>query len=211
MRAFTQITAVTAILLRNNVDTDAIIPSREITAVSKTGLAPGLFAGWRYSDLDGRTPDPTFELNNPEFRGAEVLLAGENFGCGSSREYAVWALAEYGFRAILAASFNSIFLRNCVRNGVVPAQLGPPDIHEIADWVAEDPQVHRLAVDLVATTVTTGDGRVWRFKIADYARESLLRGLDEIDRTLSMATEIQAFREADGRKRPWVYESMNSK
>lgn len=205
MRPFTGITAVTAILLRNNVDTDAIIPSREITAVSKTGLAAGLFAGWRYSDQDRRVPDPAFVLNNPAFEHAEVLLAGENFGCGSSREYAVWALAEYGFRVVIAASFNPIFFRNCVRNGLVPAQLRLTELQEIARWVAEDPQTHRLAVDLGSRTIAAGDGRFWRFQIAGHARDALLQGLDAIDETLQMFDAIAAFRDADRQKRPWIY------
>lgn len=205
MRPFTAITAVAAILMRNNVDTDAIIPSREITAVSKTGLAPGLFAGWRYSDQERRIADPSFELNNPAFRGAEVLLTGDNFGCGSSRESAVWALAEYGFQVVIAASFNPIFLRNCVRNGVVPAQLDLATIGQIANWVAENPQAHRLAVDLDAATVAADDGRVWRFSIAADARDALRTGLDAIDRTLEMIGSITAFREADRGRRPWAY------
>lgn len=210
MRAFSQITAVAAVLLRNNVDTDAIIPSREITSVSKTGLAPGLFAGWRYLDWERRIPDPAFELNDPAFRGAEVLLAGENFGCGSSREYAVWALAEYGFRVVVAPSFNTIFFRNCVRNGVLPAQIGLSEIRQIASWVIEDPQRHRVTVDLTATTVASSDGRIWPFSIAADAREALLRGEDAIARTLSLAESIAAFRDADRRRRPWVYESNRS-
>ncbi|HVC31477.1 MAG TPA: 3-isopropylmalate dehydratase small subunit, partial [Steroidobacteraceae bacterium] len=113
---FTRLTAVAAVLLRDNIDTDAIIPSREIRAVSKTGLADGLFANWRYLPGQGRTPDPGFALNDPAFQGARILIAGENFGCGSSREQAVWALAEYGFRALVAPSFSSIFHRNCLRN-----------------------------------------------------------------------------------------------
>jgi len=207
MRPFTEITAVAAILLRNNVDTDAIIPSREITSVSKTGLAPGLFAGWRYRDRERRILDPSFELNDPAYRGAEVLLAGENFGCGSSREYAVWALAEYGFRVVIAASFNPIFFRNCVRNGVVPAQLGLPGIRRIARWVAQDPHAHRLTIDLAATTIAAADGLAQRFTIAEDARDTLLQGLDAIDRTLKLAGEIAAFRDADRGRRPWVYES----
>src|SRR5207302_9959572 len=123
---FTKLTAVAAPLIRANVDTDAIIPSREMKTVSKTGLADGLFAGWRYREVGGRDPKPDFVLNDRAYAGAQILLSGVNFGCGSSREHAVWALAEYGFRAVLAESFSPIFRGNCVRNGVAPVELPGP-------------------------------------------------------------------------------------
>lgn len=207
MRPITRIDAVAAILLRDNVDTDAIIPSREITAVSKTGLARGLFAGWRYLDRQLGTLDPGFELNDESFAGAGILLTGANFGCGSSREYAVWALAEYGFQAIVASSFNPIFFRNCVRNGVLPAQLEPEEIRAIARWVGEDPQTHRVAIDLVSRVIVAASVE-YRFAIAQDAREALLSGRDAIDRTLSHITEIAAFRDGDRRARPWAYASL---
>lgn len=210
MRAFTTIEAVAALLLRNDVDTDAIIPSREITAVSKTGLADGLFAGWRYLDRERRIPDLAFELNSPAFRDAQVLVTGENFGCGSSRESAVWALAEYGFRVVIAPSFNPIFFRNCVRNGVLAAQLDPADLRALAEWVAVDPQSRRLAVDLESTSVRAAGGRAWRFAIPADARDALLQGADAIDRTLALAAQIRAFRAADRRKRPWAYDYERS-
>ena len=205
MPPFTQLTAVAATLLRHNIDTDAIIPSREIRAVSKTGLAEGLFAVWRYLPENNRTPDPSFVLNEPSYRGAQILLTGENFGCGSSREHAVWALAEYGFRALIAPSFNPIFYRNCLRNAVLPARLGLPEIRAIAAWVAKDPQGNRLTVNL-STRQITGGGRTWMFEIGDDARQALLEGLDEIDQTLKMSAAIAAFRAADKLKRPWVYD-----
>ncbi|MDZ4374483.1 MAG: 3-isopropylmalate dehydratase small subunit, partial [Phenylobacterium sp.] len=114
------VTAVAAPLLRANVDTDAIIPSREMRTVSKTGLADGLFAGWRYTEVGGREPNPAFALNQPAYADAAILLGGPNFGCGSSREHAVWALHEFGFRAVIAPSFSPIFQNNCVRNGIAP-------------------------------------------------------------------------------------------
>jgi len=120
MQPFTRLTAVAVPLIRDNTDTDAIIPSREMKTVSKVGLSDGLFAGWRYREIGGRDPDPTFVLNDPAYAGAQILLGGDNFGCGSSREHAVWALAEYGFRAVLAPSFSPIFAANCVRNGLAP-------------------------------------------------------------------------------------------
>ena len=205
MQAFTKLTAVAAAILRDNIDTDAIIPSREIRSVGKTGLAQGLFAGWRYLPGDGRTPDPQFVLNDPAHRDARILLAGDNFGCGSSREHAVWALAEYGFRAVLAPSFNSIFYRNCLRNGVLPARLGRSQLQIIAAWIAADPQRNRPTVDLQARLIACA-AQSWSFDIADEARAELLSGQDEIDKTLQQRDVITAFRTADQLRRPWVYE-----
>jgi 3-isopropylmalate/(R)-2-methylmalate dehydratase small subunit len=202
---FSKLTAVAAPLIRANVDTDAIIPSREMKTVSKTGLADGLFAGWRYREVGGRDPQPEFVLNDPAYAGAQILLSGVNFGCGSSREHAVWALAEYGFRAILAESFSPIFLGNCVRNGVAPVELPGTVIAAIAADIAADPQARRVAVDLVTCTVTAPDGAATPFRIDAEARGMLLEGLDAIDLTLKRRTEIEAFREADRQRRPWIY------
>ncbi len=206
---FTRLTAVAAVLLRDNIDTDAIIPSREIRAVSKTGLADGLFANWRYLPGQGRTPDPGFALNDPAFEGARILIAGENFGCGSSREQAVWALAEYGFRALVAPSFSSIFHRNCLRNGVLPARLAPEAVARLARWVSEAPQRHRVTVDLVTQSVSTEDGS-WPFDIAADAREALLAGVGEIELTLRSRERIAAFQAADRTRRPWAYDPGSS-
>jgi 3-isopropylmalate/(R)-2-methylmalate dehydratase small subunit len=206
MQPFQPITAVALPLLRDNIDTDALIPSREITAVSKTGLASGLFAGWRYVGGDHAKPDPTFELNDPVYRGAQILLAGENFGCGSSREQAVWALAEYGFRVLAAPSFNPIFYRNCVRNGVLPAMLPSIKIGEIARWVRADPRTNRLSIDLCERVIRASVHRSWEFTISDESRDFLLRGADAIDETLKLRDRIAEFRAADKLLRPWVYE-----
>lgn len=205
MPPFTELTAVAAPLLRDNIDTDAIIPSREIRSVSKTGLTQGLFAGWRYLGGQGRTPNPEFVLNDLAYEGAQILLAGENFGCGSSREHAVWALKEYGFRALIAPSFNPIFYRNCLRNGVLPARLAAPEISAIAQWVSGGPQRNRPTVNLSNCEVL-GDGRTWAFEIGAEAREGLLQGLSELDQTMKMADRIAAFRAADRLRRPWVYD-----
>ena len=205
MEPFTKLTAVAAPLIRANVDTDAIIPSREMKTVSKTGLAGGLFAGWRYREVGGRDPQPDFVLNDRAYAGAQILLSGVNFGCGSSREHAVWALAEYGFRAVLAESFSPIFHGNCVHNGVAPVELPGQVIGAIAADVAADPQARRVTVDLVNCTVTAPDGATTPFQIDVEAREMLLEGLDAIDLTLKRRTEVEAFREADRQRRPWIY------
>jgi 3-isopropylmalate/(R)-2-methylmalate dehydratase small subunit len=205
MQPFTTLTAVAAPLLRANIDTDAIIPSREMKTVSKVGLAEGLFAGWRYTEVGGREPNCSFVLNDPAYEDAGILLSGSNFGCGSSREHAVWALAEYGFRAIVAESFSPIFLGNCVRNGVVPVELAGEAITAIAEQVAAAPQDRRVTVDLVRCEVTAPGGAVTPFRLDAEAREMLLEGLDAIDLTLKRRSEIAAFRDADRRRRPWIY------
>jgi len=192
------LTAIAAPLLRENIDTDAIIPSREMTSVSKTGLADGLFAGWRYTQVGGREPNPDFILNQPRYRDARILLGGPNFGCGSSREHAVWALAEYGFRAIIAPSFNPIFQGNCIRNGVAPVVLVAEAIAQIAALDTE------VIVDLATLTVRAGEAS-WSFTLADEPREMLMEGLDAIELPLKRRQEITAFRAADAERRPWVY------
>ena len=194
MTAFAPVATVTALpapLMRDSIDTDAIIPSREIRTVGKTGLADSLFAGWRYHagtrDLDSR-----FILNDPRYAGAAILLGGANFGCGSSREHAVWALHEYGVRAIIAPGFAPIFAANCVRNGVVPIVLDAA--------FADAP----LTVDLAAQTVAQGD-QVWTFDIAAEAKAMLLGGLDAIDLTLADSATIAAWTVRDRAARPWIY------
>jgi 3-isopropylmalate/(R)-2-methylmalate dehydratase small subunit len=205
MQSFTTLTAVAAVLLRGNVDTDTIIPSREIRKVAKTGLAEGLFAPWRYLPGTNREPDPSFVLNDAAYAGAQILLCGSNFGCGSSREYAVWALLEYGFRALVAPSFNPIFQRNCARNGVLAAVVEDQRLHAIASWVSKDPQQNRVSVDLGAQEIT-GGGQKLAFTIGARDRQDLLEGLDEIDRTLQLQSRIKAFRDRDALARPWIYE-----
>lgn len=204
MRPFARLTAVAAPLLRNNIDTDAIIPSREIVAVSKTGLAQGLFADWRYSTRGGRDLNPDFVLNDPAFEGARILLTGANFGCGSSREHAVWALAEYGFEVLVASSFNPIFFRNCARNAILAATLPQPDIDAIAAEVSAGPRT-QVTVDLSAQSIETPGGRRAHFSIPADVKQSLLEGLDAIDQTLRLRAAVEEFRAADRRKRPWVY------
>ncbi len=198
---FDRLTSIAAPLVRDNVDTDAIIPSREMKSVSKKGLADGLFAGWRYTAVGGREPDPAFVLNQPAFAGAQILLGGANFGCGSSREHAAWALAEYGFRVIVATSFNPIFRGNCIRNGIVPVELDAATIAELAQLSEAGAAI---TVDLEAQVVSAGDRR-WTFAIEDEARQMLLAGLDAIDLTLQRAEQIRAFTERDRATRGWAY------
>lgn len=188
MQSFTTLTSRVAHLPRDNVDTDAIIPSREMKTTGRIGLAEGLFAPWRY--VEGRTPDPDFVLN--AMPDAQILASGANFGCGSSREHAVWALAEWGFRAVIAESFAPIFRNNCIRNGVLPVVLAKDAIAEIAG--------REVIVDLPAQTV---DGH--SFDIDAEAKAMLVEGLDAIDLTLKHADAISAFNQRDRAARPWVY------
>lgn len=190
-----QVRSLVVPLVRDNIDTDIIIPSREIRSVAKTGFSEGLFAGWRYLDAD-RTLNPEFVLNQPDYADATILAGGANFGCGSSREQAVWALLEYGFRVIVAPSFNSIFRRNCIRNGILPLQ---GDASAIA--AAAGP----VTVDLAARSVVASDGARWTFDIDGSSAAMLLEGLDEIALTMRSVDRIEAFRVADRPLRPWAY------
>lgn len=204
MEKFTTLTAIAAPLLRINVDTDAIIPSREMKKVSKVGLKDGLFAGWRYLDPVARSEDPDFVLNRPPFRDARILLTGLNFGCGSSREHAVWALHEWGVRCIVAPSFGAIFYGNCVRNGILPIVLESGRIESLAALVEQAP-AKPLTVDLVAGTITAPDGSTIAFEVPPADREMLLEGLDAIAVTLKHGAAIDAFQAADRSRRPWIY------
>lgn len=196
MEPIRKLTSITVPLIRDNIDTDIIIPSREIKGVSKKGLSDGMFAGWRYTEVGGREPNPDFVLNDPFYERATILLGGRNFGCGSSREHAAWAMAEYGFRAIIAPNFNPIFRGNCVRNGILPVELDPEPV------AAKE---GKITIDLEACEVSSEDGAVWRFEIDDEARTMLLEGLDPIDLTMKQVDRILDFRERDRVKRPWIY------
>ncbi|MEO0410714.1 MAG: 3-isopropylmalate dehydratase small subunit [Pseudomonadota bacterium] len=199
MTPFTKHSGVAAPILRVNIDTDAIIPSREMKTVSKAGLADGLFAGWRYTAQGGRDPNPDFVLNHPDFAGTTILLAGENFGCGSSREHAVWALDEYGIRAVIAPSFGAIFYNNCIKNGLLPIELTDDVVRSLAEQVVSAPQDNQLTIDLSQKTVLGPDDVVFGFEIAETQREMLLEGLDSIDMTLKLLPQIEDFERRDPR------------
>lgn len=206
MRAFTRHRGIAAPLLRINVDTDAIIPSREMKTVGKRGLSAGLFAGWRYLGGPGsREPNPDFVLNQSAYAGASILLSGANFGCGSSREHAVWALDEYGIRCIVAPSFGAIFQNNCVRNGLLPIVLDDVHIKALAAQVENDPQHAQLDIDLEAGTLTGPDGVAHCFTLDPAQRTMLLEGLDAIGLTLKSQALIDAHIERDRLQRPWAY------
>jgi 3-isopropylmalate/(R)-2-methylmalate dehydratase small subunit len=201
MTPFTTLTSLVAPLPRDNVDTDTVIPSREMRSTGKTGLAYGLFAPWRYSDVDARVPNPDFVLNDPTYADAQILGAGKNFGCGSSREHAVWALAEYGIRCMIAESFAPIFYQNCVRNGLLPVVLDQDTLARISGT--------EVTIDLPAQTVTSS-GQTYAFDIGEEAKTMLVEGLDGIDLTLKHADTIAAWQAADRTARPYIYLGDNS-
>lgn len=184
--------SVAAPLIVDNIDTDTIIPSREMKSTGKTGLADGLFAPWRYADADARVNDPKFILNQRDFIGTRLLLAGRNFGCGSSREHAVWALKEFGIDCIIAVSFAPIFYNNCIRNGLLPVTLDETTLRSMIG--------HILTVDLSAQTA---GGH--RFDIGKEEKQMLLEGLDAIDLTLKQRDVILAWQAKDRAARPWIY------
>ena len=194
MERFIVHTGRVAALPRANVDTDQIIPKQFLKRIERTGFGPSLFYDWRYRP-DG-SPDPTFELNRPAAREATILLAGENFGCGSSREHAPWALADYGFRAIIAPSFADIFHGNCCQNGLVPVTISQSGSEELFRRCAASEEGYVLTVDLMTTIVRDARGFESAFDIPTYRRAMLLEGLDEIGRTLKHEPAIAEFEQA---------------
>jgi 3-isopropylmalate/(R)-2-methylmalate dehydratase small subunit len=194
MRPFSTHTGRVAALPRGNVDTDQIIPKQFLKRIERTGFGPALFHDWRYR-ADG-APNPEFELNRPSAAGASILVTGPNFGCGSSREHAPWALQDYGFRAILAPSFADIFYGNCCQNGLLPVILTEDEIGELLRRASASSHGYSLTVDLVDNSVSNDAGFRARFTMDPYRREMLLRGLDEIGKTLELETAIAAFERA---------------
>lgn len=205
LQPFTVHTGVAAPFLQANIDTDAIIPSQEMKLVSKQGLGEGLFAAWRYKLPGSREPNPDFILNQDAYRNTSILLGGSNFGCGSSREHAVWALAEYGIRTIIAPGFGSIFYNNCIGNGVLPVVLPETDIQALAKACESDPQQQRITVDLKKLCVTSPDGTEFEFQIEANARIMLMNGLDTIGATEQHSNQIDAFETTDRKVRGWAY------
>lgn len=200
--SFTSIQGIAAPLYIDDVDTDAIIPSRESQSVSRNGYGEKLFANWRY-EPGTRREKPEFVLNQSPFRQAKVLVSGRNFGCGSSREAAVWSLWQFGIRVVVAESFGAIFRENCVRNGLLPVVLNAVSLRELrVSLTAADWDIH---VDLESQTVMTTGGKSHIFSIDPFERRMLLDGVDEITASLAYETEIQAFEERDRRERPWIW------
>lgn len=204
MQAFTQHTGVVAALRQINIDTDAIIPSREMKRVSKEGLGEGLFAAWRYTLPGGREPRPDFVLNKPGFESSSIIIGGSNFGCGSSREHAVWALKDFGIRAVIAPSFGQIFYTNCINNGVLPIRLSDETIDALLKD-CDPSQPISLSIDLADCSIKNpSTGTVAGFDIDPAEQETLLLGQDKISQTLARAAEIATFRERYYQAHQWA-------
>jgi 3-isopropylmalate/(R)-2-methylmalate dehydratase small subunit len=211
MEKFTQFTSIVAPLDRSNVDTDAIIPKQFLKSIKRSGFGPNLFDEWRYldrgepdSDCSGRPLNPDFVLNEVRYQGAQILLTRENFGCGSSREHAPWALADYGIRVILAPSFADIFFNNCFKNGILPIVLEAKDIDELFDKTAGD-GVLEIAVDLLAQQLQLSTGESIGFAVDPFRKHCLLEGLDDIGLTLQHAERIREFEAQRRAAEPWIF------
>jgi len=202
---------VVAPIDRENVDTDAIIPKQFLKSIKRTGFGPHLFDAWRYldvgepgMDLSKRRPNPDFVLNNPKYQGASILLAQKNFGCGSSREHAPWALQQYGFKAIIAPSFADIFFNNCFKNGLLPIVLLDFQVDHLLQEVAAHPGF-KLTIDLPEQTVSAQGSKPMHFDIDPSRKQALVNGWDEIGLTLRHADEIRAYEEKRKRAEPWIF------
>jgi len=203
MKKFETIDAIVAPLDRSNVDTDAIIPKQFLKSIKRSGFGPNLFDEWRYLDhgepgMDNskRTLNPDFVLNKPRYKGAQILLARENFGCGSSREHAPWALEDYGFRVIIAPSYADIFYNNCFKNGILPIVL----FKEVAST-----EGYKLRVDLEAQTVTSPSGDIFSFDVDEFRKYCLINGLDDIGLTLQHVDDIKAYEQRRATEAPWLF------
>ena len=204
MEPFTTVTGLVAPLKRTNVNTDEITPARFLKTIRRTGFGPVLFANWRYLDYAVQKPNPDFVLNQARYQGVSILLTGENFGSGSSREHAPWSIREYGFRCIIAPSFADIFYNNCFNNGILPVTLDEHIVEELFAEV-EATEGYTLTVDLASQTVTTPSQRVLRFEIDSFRKQALLQGLDNVGWTLSHKDEIEAYENRRKQEAPWLF------
>ena len=211
MNKFTTLDGLVMPLDRPNVDTDAIIPKQYLKSVQRSGFGPNLFDDWRYldpgepgQDHSQRRLNPDFILNQPRYQGAQILLGRENFGCGSSREHAVWALEDAGFRVVMATSFADIFFNNCFKNGVLPIVL-PAAVMDRLFADSEATEGYRLVVDLEAQTITTPDGTTIAFEVDPFRKYCLLNGLDDIGLTLQHADDIRAYETRRRQEAPWLF------
>jgi 3-isopropylmalate/(R)-2-methylmalate dehydratase small subunit len=212
MEAFKTLTGLVCPLDRANVDTDAIIPKQFLKSIKRTGFGPNLFDEWRYLDHgepgmdNSRRPlNPDFVLNDPRYAGASILLARENFGCGSSREHAPWALADYGFRVIIASSFADIFFNNCFKNGILPVVLDGAQVDALFRRATDDEALH-LTVDLDAQQLVLPDGERIGFEVDGFRKHCLMNGLDDIGLTLQHVDEIRAYEARRRSEAPWLFE-----
>jgi 3-isopropylmalate/(R)-2-methylmalate dehydratase small subunit len=201
MEKFTQITGIAAPMPMINVDTDMIIPKQFLKTIKRSGLGQNLFDEMRFDDSGNEIPD--FVLNKPAYREAQILVAGENFGCGSSREHAPWALLDFGIRCVIAPSYADIFFNNCFKNGILPIVLPQEQVDALMDD-AEKGQNARMTIDLEAQTITASDGTVFHFDIDPFRKHCLLNGLDDIGLSLEKASAIDGYEARAAQERPWV-------
>jgi 3-isopropylmalate/(R)-2-methylmalate dehydratase small subunit len=198
LEPFVRVTGLAAPLDRVNVDTDQIVPKQFLKRIERTGFGRFLFFDWRYQS-DGQTPNPAFELNAPQYQGATILIANKNFGCGSSREHAPWALQDYGFRVLIAPSFADIFYNNCFKNGILPITLPEETVQRLLTQAQNTPE-YRLAVDLESQTISDSQGFSTAFPIDAFRRHCLLHGLDDIGLSLEHVDAIDAY---EARRPAW--------
>ena len=211
MEKFQRFSSLVCPLPRANVDTDAIIPKQFLKSIQRSGFGPNLFDAWRYldegqpgADNTQRPINPDFVLNDPRYQGAKILLAGKNFGCGSSREHAPWALLDYGFRVIIATSFADIFYHNCFKNGLLPITLDEAHIDALF-VMAQAEQPNSLTVDLAAQQLIRTNGETYSFEVDAFRQQCLLEGLDDIDLTLQHQGAIQAYEARRRQTAPWLF------
>ena len=202
MEPFTKHVGIAAPLDRVNIDTDAIIPKQFLRKIERTGFGVHLFHEWRYTDYNGTKENPEFVLNKPEYRHATVLLARDNFGCGSSREHAPWALADYGFRVIIAPSFADIFYNNCVKNGILLVRLEANGVDELFKQAQQRPGA-KISADLEHQVVIGSEGKEYPFEINSFAKTCLLNGLDQIGWTQQFEDKINSFEKTLSEEKPW--------
>ncbi|SDZ93024.1 MULTISPECIES: 3-isopropylmalate dehydratase small subunit [Acidovorax] len=216
MQKFTLLKGIVAPMDRENVDTDAIIPKQFLKSIKKTGFGVNLFDEWRYldhgepgQDPASRQPNPDFVLNQPRYQGASILLARKNFGCGSSREHAPWALDQYGFRAVIAPSFADIFFNNCFKNGLLPIVLPEATVAQLFDEVAAFPG-YQLTIDLERQVIVRPQGEEIAFEVQAFRKYCLLNGFDDIGLTLRQSDKIKAFEAQRLATKPWLAHTMVS-
>ena len=214
MEKFETLTGIVMPLDRPNVDTDAIIPKQFLKSIKRSGFGPNLFDAWRYLDqgepgMDNSTRplNPDFLLNQPRYQASQVLLARENFGCGSSREHAPWALLDYGFRVIIAPGFADIFYNNCFTNGILPIVVNADQVDQLFKQV-EAEEGYQLTIDLAAQTISKPDGEVIQFEIDAFRKHRLLNGLDDIGLTLQYVDDIQAYEKKRQQEAPWLFQNV---
>ncbi|EKO50959.1 3-isopropylmalate dehydratase, small subunit [Leptospira kirschneri str. 200803703] len=204
MKPFTVLNGIAALLDRPNVDTDQIIPKQFLRKIERTGFGVHLFHDWRYLDDAGTKLNPDFSLNQERYKGASILITRDNFGCGSSREHAPWALEDYGFRAIVAPSYADIFFNNCFKNGMLPVVLKSEEVEELFQSIATNVGA-KMVVDLDKQTVTGPTGKLYHFEVDSFRKYCLYNGLDDIGLTLKQESKIGEFEKKQKEVEPWLY------